>query len=150
MNGSDGNESASEQAEGVIEEATGAETPSEHVKIGEAPIREAKRLQAALAERGVAVRLASDPEQCNSCSPKIMMSIHRSDLAAFQALMNEERARAFGMSAEDVAAAASSGTLRSEAVFDPEKEDATCPACGTVFSTRLTECPDCGLGFALG
>jgi hypothetical protein len=130
-------------------ESEAEQTAAEYINVGEAPIQEAKRLQAALEARGVAVRLASDPEQCNSCSPKVMMSIHRSYVDAFQRFLREERAQMFGIAVDDVADG-STGTLRSDAVFDPEKEDATCPACGTLFSTKLTECPDCGLGFAMG
>ncbi len=111
----------------------------EYVQVGEAPIREAKRLQAALDERKVAVRLASDPESCNSCSPKILMMIHRNDVEKFQAFLKEEHVRNLGDLVHDSGAA--------EQVFDTEKEEATCPACSTVFSTKLAECPDCGLGF---
>lgn len=125
------------------------EQKAEYVRIGEAPIREAKRLQAALEARGVVVRLASDPEQCNSCSPKIMMSIHVSQVEVFQAFLREERAHMFGLDASQLPDE-SSTSLRSESVFDPDQENATCPACGTTFSTKLAECPDCGLGFALG
>jgi rRNA maturation endonuclease Nob1 len=32
-------------------------------------------------------------------------------------------------------------------VFDPDKEQATCPACATEFSTKESECPECGLCF---
>lgn len=32
-----------------------------------------------------------------------------------------------------------------DSVFDAKKESATCPACSHIFSTKLVECPECGL-----
>jgi hypothetical protein len=121
-----------------------SETP---VPVGEFSMQEAKRLQAACQARGIEVRLMTEPDQCGSCSPKILVTVREADLGSFQAFLLEERAQSFGISAEELARAVSNGGLRSDAVFDPEKEEATCPACGTLFSTRLSECPDCGLGF---
>lgn len=112
---------------------------SEYVKACEAPISEAKRLQAVLEGRGVIARLASDPEHCNSCSPKVALYVRPGDLETFHALLREEHHRSLGDLTHDAKLV--------DAVFDEEKDEATCPACGTVFSTQLTECPDCGLGF---
>lgn len=109
---------------------------TEYALIGEAPIRDAKRLQERLAEIGVAVRLASDPENCGSCNPqgaKVAMFVAQTDLEKVKAW-----AQAQGPAVQDPSA---------EVVFDPEQAEATCPACGTRFSTQLAECPDCGLGF---
>ncbi len=33
-------------------------------------------------------------------------------------------------------------------VFDPASEKVICQACGTNFSPKSTECPDCGLSYA--
>jgi hypothetical protein len=111
----------------------------EYVQVGEAPVAEARRLQALLERRGVALELAADPESCGSCAPTVALYLKPADLGAFQALLSEEHALALG----DLKPVA----VSEDAVFDSEKAEATCPACGTVFSTRLTECPDCGLGF---
>jgi hypothetical protein len=114
---------------------------SEYVPIAEAPILEAKRLQEVLGAHGIALHLASDPENCGSCSPKIALFIRLTDLEKFKALLLSEHARSLG----DLAPVQAS----EEAVFDSEKAEATCPACGTVFSTQKTECSDCGLGFGV-
>lgn len=37
---------------------------------------------------------------------------------------------------------------RSRAVVDFDADEATCPACGTTFTTDATRCPECGLRFA--
>ncbi|NRA65376.1 MAG: hypothetical protein HRU19_12895 [Pseudobacteriovorax sp.] len=35
-----------------------------------------------------------------------------------------------------------------DSTYNPDLPEATCPACSTVFSTQLTECPECGLRIA--
>jgi hypothetical protein len=112
---------------------------AEWVEVGEVAFGEAKRLKAILEDRGIELRLASDPDQCNSCSPKIRIALRSLDVERFQAFLREEHVRSLGdlVHAPELA----------DVVFDPEQADATCPACGTVFSTKLAECPDCGLGF---
>lgn len=114
---------------------------SEYVQVGEAPVSEAKRLKAILEGRGVILQLASDPDNCNSCSPKVALYVRPGDLEKFKALLSEEHARSLGDLTPDARLA--------DAVFDSEKDEAVCPACGMVFSTKLTECPDCGLGFGV-
>lgn len=34
-----------------------------------------------------------------------------------------------------------------DSLYNPNEENAICPACGTLFKTSFTECPDCGLNF---
>ena len=59
------------------------------------------------------------------------------DIPAIQELMREEEARnRQGLNYDPEQAAQ---------VFDPSKDTAVCPACGTEFATSSTECPDCGL-----
>jgi len=115
---------------------------SEYIQVGEAPLGEAKRLQTALEAQGVKLSMASDPENCNSCSPKVALFVRHADLEKFQAVLRDEHSRSMGDLQHDAGLA--------DAVFDPEKAEATCPACGQVFATSLTECPECGLGFGLG
>ena len=37
----------------------------------------------------------------------------------------------------------------SEEIFDQNKDTAVCPACGASFSTKESECPECGLVFII-
>ena len=113
------------------------------VLLGVVEYAEGKRLKSALADRGVQLELKSNPETCTTgCKPTVEIHIREEDVAVVRAFMEQEKARSLDGLEFDA-------SLANE-VFDPEKETARCPACGTEFSTKLTECPDCGLGFSGG
>lgn len=109
--------------------------------LGTAELNEAKRIRALLEERGIRLELVSHPDSCGSksCKPTVEVFVNESDLPAVQEFFREEKQR-------EMAGLDFDPALLGE-VFDPEKETARCPACGTTFSTKLSECPDCGLGF---
>ena len=113
----------------------------EWVTLGEVEYGEAKRLQAVLAERGVQMLLASNPDSCGTggCKPKLEVRVPSQSMELVRAFFEEERKRSMDGLEHD----ASLG----DEVFDPERATARCPACGTEFSTQLKECPDCGLCF---
>ena len=115
---------------------------SELVLLGESSFTEAKRLKALLAEIGIELHLASDPEKCTTqnCSPKLLLHAKSGDLPKIQEFFAAEKLKSHSGLDFDRA-------LVENAVFDPEKETATCPACATTFSTTQTACPDCGLVF---
>jgi hypothetical protein len=112
--------------------------------LGIFPIKEAKRIQAALAERGVKVSLVHNSETCESgsCAPSVEARFAAADLETVRSFAQDERARDHGDLEFDPA-------LHDE-VFDPTKDVARCPACGASFSTTKLECPECGLGFGEG
>ncbi|MGK5082117.1 hypothetical protein WDW37_02340 [Bdellovibrionota bacterium FG-1] len=114
---------------------------AEWIHLGAAEHSEAKRLKSALEDLGVELQILSDPESCSTggCKPKLEIMVRKRDLEKVKSFFERERLRDLGELEHDQALA--------DVVFDPEQENAHCPACGTEFSTKLTECPDCGLCF---
>lgn len=107
--------------------------------LGIIEFNEAKRLQAALAERGIEIRLFNNPQTCSTggCAPSVEVHANETDLPVISEWLGAERTRLFEGLEYDPAL--------SDEVFDPEKESARCPACGTQFAMTSPECPDCGL-----
>lgn len=116
----------------------------EWVLLGMSDYAEAKRIQAKLELRRVELRFKADPETCGSktCKPRVEVWVKQTDIPVFKEFMMLEQSRDFGGLEVD-------HSLLGE-VYDPERGQARCPACGTQFSTEKTECPDCGLMFAGG
>ena len=114
---------------------------SSRTLLGTIDFNEAKRIRSVLEDRGVKVEIVNNPDTCSTggCKPTVEVYIQESDRVAVQAFIEEEKAR-------EMAGLEFDAALLGE-VFDPEKESARCPACGTSFSTSLKECPDCGLVF---
>jgi hypothetical protein len=110
--------------------------------LGTALFTEAKRIQAALKERGVIVTLINNPDAPAAAGKpqKIEMYVEEEAVPQVAEFFRQEKAR-------DLGGLEIQPELLDE-VFDPEKDTARCPACSEVFSTRLTECPGCGLGFS--
>lgn len=109
--------------------------------LGSADYQEAKRLQVALREKGIRIELVSHPEKRTSrtCKPMIEMFAREADVPLVIDFIRQEKLRDLGDLEIDP-------SLINE-VFDETQETARCPACGDTFSTRLNECPGCGLGF---
>src|SRR3712207_4994441 len=105
-----------------------APSDDELVLLGESSFSEAKRLRSQLLDRGIDLRLASNPDACTSrsCSPKLLMYVHRRDVPGVQEFLASEHTRAHDGLEFDP-------SLIESAVFDPDKESATCPACGFQF-----------------
>lgn len=114
---------------------------SEWMLLGTSDYQEAKRVQSLLLEMGVEIQLIRKPEDCSKGGCKVTVDVmaHSQDLDKIRTFFEDERNKAFEGLVVD-------GGLLSE-VFDPEKSEARCPACGTQFSTESKECPDCGLVF---
>jgi len=115
----------------------------EKILLGVVDLQEGKRLKSALATRNIFLDLVSNPETCSSgkCGSSVELYIDRNHVAVFNEFLAKEKAQL-------LAGHQLRPGFESE-VFDAEKETATCPACGTAFSTKLSECPDCGLGFSV-
>ncbi|HUP58332.1 MAG TPA: hypothetical protein VM598_12820 [Bdellovibrionota bacterium] len=113
---------------------------AETIHLGTLEYQEAKRIQSLLEERGVKLELAVQPESCGKgCKPVADVFVDEEKLPVVRELLTAEREKGFAGLEFD-------STLVDQ-VFDTEKEDAVCPACGTAFKTTARECPDCGLVF---
>jgi hypothetical protein len=113
----------------------------DRVVLGIAELQEAKRIRSLLEEQGIRIELVSNPRTCSTggCQVTVELRAHPNDAPAFEAFVKKERERELAELEVDPELL--------EQVFDPERESATCPACGTSFSTSSRECPDCGLVF---
>jgi rubrerythrin len=109
--------------------------------LGIVELNEAKRLQAALAETGVAIRLQGNPQTCSTRGCRITVEVYADpqDLPRISEYLEQEKQKTYEGLDVDF-------EMHNE-VFDTDKDQARCPACGTRFSTQSTECPDCGLVF---
>jgi hypothetical protein len=112
------------------------------ILIGVLDLQEAKRLQAAIDEQfGVRLSIRSNPDTCSTggCRPTVELLTTEADLPKVREFLAAEKARALD--------GLNPNFEQHDQVYDPEKSTATCPACGTTFSTLNKECPDCGLVF---
>lgn len=110
------------------------------IKLGTMSLDEAKSLQRVLATKGVEAVMNHDEQTCRrGCAVTVEVLVPENSLPVVQdTLQAQYQNLAKGLSVD--------WNLLGQ-VFDPSKEMATCPACGTQFSTQKTECPDCGLCF---
>lgn len=131
----DANETAGPSAE--------SHDPAESVAIGTAERIQAGRYQDLLAREGVTAELVHNPQTCQSgCRTTVEIWVPRADLETVKKVLQQEEARNWqGLDFDP--------ELLGQ-VFDPNKDQATCPACGTQFSTSHSECPDCGLNVGGG
>ena len=114
----------------------------EKTLIGKAPIAAANSLKARLAKVDIEIALAHNSASCStgSCGPgEVEIWAHKDDVAEIQTLLDGQWRAHMESLGHDPELATK--------VFDPEQEKATCPACATEFSTKQTECPECGLCF---
>jgi hypothetical protein len=111
------------------------------VLLGVIEYTEAKRIRGLLEDQGIELKFVNNPETCGTgdCKPSVEVYAAEIDMPRVREFLTHERERAFEGLDVDPALA--------NEIYDPEKESARCPACGTEFSTKLTECPDCGLVF---
>ncbi len=113
----------------------------ELILLGQLDFAEAKRIRSILEDQGVVFQLRTEVDNCGSkgCKPTAQVYTRDKDLPIIREFFEKEHLRSLeGLEVNHEIHGA---------VFDSEKSDATCPACGTVFSTIKTECPDCGLCF---
>ena len=110
------------------------------IRLGTMPLEEAKTLQRILASRQVDAQLDHNAHTCTrGCTVTVEMLVPENSIPIVQDVMKEQYQKlTTGLKVD--------WNLLTE-VFDPSKDSATCPACGTQFSTQASECPDCGLCF---
>jgi hypothetical protein len=111
------------------------------VMIGIIAAMDAERLESRLARAGIEIATMYNHSSCKTgCSPSKEIWAHVDDVPAIQQLIHDEHLAALqdlGVTPEQI-----------NRIYDTSKSDATCPACQTIFSTKLSECPECGLVFA--
>jgi hypothetical protein len=108
------------------------------VRLAVLPLQDAKNLQEDLRKKGIELILNHSSQTCTrGCAVTVEVLGHQKDIEIIAQTYQENfKKLTEGHSVNwDVA----------NAVFDPAKQSALCPACGTEFSTSLTECPECGL-----
>ncbi len=101
-----------------------------------------KQLNAFLATEGIASLVSSDPDSFGKgcCGgAELLLEVREDELTEVLAALEKEHRKAAGLADFD--------HTFSDAVYNPQAEQATCPACGFTFSTSSTCCPDCGLCF---
>lgn len=104
-------------------------------------LNEAKTLKERLLKEGIELVLNHDGATCTrGCRVTVEVSVAEKDFQKTKDLMAQEHLK--NLEGHDY----NFDLLNN--VFDPSSEWATCPACGTVFSTGLTICPECELSLA--
>ncbi|MBU0730645.1 MAG: hypothetical protein KKE17_15075 [Proteobacteria bacterium] len=113
----------------------------ELVIVQRAPLKELKNIQQLLEKQRIASLITGDENSCGKgCCPSMhFLSVRQEDAYAAAGIMEDEFRRLTFLADHD--------TAHADRVFNPESDDAVCPACGNVFSTSQDVCPDCGLCF---
>lgn len=114
----------------------------ELVNIRKGPLVQMKDFQVMLKREGIPSLAVSEDSNCGqgSCATNLFVRIRKDDLQDVMAILERDHIRSTGLHDHDLSTAG--------AVIDTEVDQATCPACGFIFSTSEAACPDCGLCFA--
>lgn len=108
--------------------------------MGILPLHDAKELQRILLTKNIAVELNHNGQTCSrGCTVTVEVLAPRESLGLVQSTLKEQH--------QKLAEGHQVDWELLEATFDPIQSSATCPACGTQFSTTSPECPECGLCF---
>ncbi len=112
------------------------------VTIHKGTLADLKKLEKAFARENIGMVIVGDEGGCNKgcCPSTFFLQVRREDAQAAFALIQEDFRQVTGLEDFD--------TSLTDAVFNEEEGQATCPACGFEFETSTTTCPDCGLCFA--
>lgn len=120
----------------------GALTPDDElVVIFQGSLADLKHLKALLEAEQIGAMISKEGQGCSSggCAPKFQLQVRQEEVQEALQVLAQEHRRATALAEHDAAHAG--------AVFNPEAEEAVCPACGFGFATTTTTCPDCGLCF---
>lgn len=110
----------------------------EMIKIAVMSLQEAKSFQDQLMKKGVTIQLEHNEKTCTrGCTVTVELLGRQQDLPVIAEVFQSNYAKL--LEGHDV------NPEVVNSIYDPSKEIALCPACGTDFSTKLTECPECGL-----
>jgi len=111
------------------------------VIIRRGPLAEMRHFTDLLDGENIGTLLVGDEKSCGqSCCPTVYsILVKREDGLDALKIVEEEHKRVTGLMHHELSGA--------DAVFNPEADEACCPACGHTFPTTETACPDCGLSF---
>ncbi len=127
---------------GSRQKRKGALTPDDHLAvIFQAPMADLKHLKALLEAEQIGAMISKEGGGCASggCAPKFQLQVRQEEVQDALQVLAQEHRRATALAEHD--------DTHAGAVFNPEAEEAVCPACGFSFATTTTTCPDCGLCF---
>ena len=115
---------------------------SEKILIGVLELNEAKELSDKLEPKGIYIAIKHNEQTCTKgCVVKVEVWAQENDIPAIAETIREEKMKTLDNEGLDI------DKSLLDHVFDEDATTATCPACGTSFSTKLKECPECGLVF---
>ncbi len=112
------------------------------VTVYRGSLTELKKLEDLLKTENIGTLVSGDDASCGKgCKPSVhFLNVRREEAGDAMAIIETEYHRSLGMADYD--------TSHCDAVFNPEAEEALCPACGHRFAASGgLECPDCGLCF---
>ena len=110
----------------------------EKVLLAVLGVRDAEILESRLLALGISIATIFNHSTCKTgCSPSKEIWAHPLDVASIQKFITEEHLRVL----KDLGA----DPELIQSVYDPDKTEATCPACGHTFPTKHSSCPECGL-----
>ncbi len=123
-----------------VREVKAIEAGEQLVSIRKGPGLQIKQLKAYLFGEGIDSVITADLESCGKgcCGTELLLEVREADLSEVFSVLEKEHRQATGLEEFDQKTYA-------EAIFNPHVEEATCPACGFIFSTSSATCPDCGL-----
>ena len=125
-----------------LESRTAELTPDDDlVGLQRGPLSEMRHLADLLDVENIGTLLAGDENSCSkNCCPSVYnLLVKREDGMEALHIIEEDHKRATGLVHHESA--------NDDAIFNPQASEAQCPACGHLFSTTHTKCPDCGLSF---
>ena len=112
----------------------------EKTLLGIISASEAEIITNVLSEAGIDVLAVTNHSSCTTgCTPSKEVWAHPTDVAAIHQILQQRHMRTMQEMGADLE--------QINQVFDPAKATAICPACGTEFSTKETQCPECELAF---
>lgn len=113
----------------------------EMVVVQRGPLGDLRQLETLLGEERIPVRITAEEGGCKKgCGPpNFLLEVRKDDVPDAARIVEQEYRRMTGLDDHEPVAV--------DAVFNPEAEETTCPACGFRFPPTSSECPDCGLSF---
>lgn len=112
----------------------------EQVKLAVFPLDDAKTLQLKMKDKDVEIILNHNEQTCTrGCAVTVEVICWDKDVEQVMTVLKSDYEKQ--LEGHEV------NWEAMNAVFDPNAEEATCPACGTKFAVAGTECPECGLCF---
>lgn len=111
------------------------------VTIHKAPLADIRHLEDLLRHERIPCLVSGDENTCakGCCPTSFYLLVRREDAREAVGVIQAVHAQNTALHHHD--------TSHSQAVFNADAGEATCPACGHKFPTAFTTCPDCGLCF---